>query len=383
MLSTSSKASLKVGTAPLGRLLTKEEVVERRIFLTRYIDVAFHEDALEKYPDKYEYLQKLFAHVEDADYVKRTLATHLYGQPLKRMYFWLGPPSGGKTTVFNVYSSVFRPYVVRPNEDILRKKETSSAGLSPQLASIMKPSRLAFMDEITVGRVESPQLKQLTGGELAYRGLYEAETTGQVTATLVIAFNDTKAPNVGMEDAGLQDRIRAVYFHEVPEGDRDTAYYALVDDEEFKQVVLRDLIEYTKQVELNSMDVPVAPPADTETVKKVTQEFIQAEGSPLSELCDVIRYTGNGGDALTSAMIWRVWTRLNNEADPRRDWVGGIHRSKLTGKVKAILKARGMPVEKVDSSDSRVSFEGRQVRGWRGWTIEGLPGETPLTLVNI
>ena len=345
-----------------GRLLSPKEIRDDRIFVTQTIDTTYEEDALEKYPKEKAHLDKLFKYVEDPDYFKQMLATHLYGHSLKRVYFVIGPPDGGKSAILNLYSSVFSPYVVRLNEDVFRDKEQASAGLSPEMANLMKPSRLGFVDDLKVRRVDPKALKQLTDSEVNFRSLHKDPQTGKVRATIFLAFNDASPPKMDMEDPGLQSRVRCIFCRVVPDEEKEGIYAELGDIKECRKVVLRDTVEYTKQVELNEIGSPKRAVPDTEIIINRTQEFFKIQGSPLADLCNRMTFTKKPEDVILSKQLWIKWCEINDEPITQK-WVENYSKHTLTNAVNSMLEARGMPLgsSKVISSSNS--------RGWRGWTI--------------
>ena len=362
-----------------GRLLSVEEIRDRGISVTGHIPVAFEEDATEKYPEKAEYFDKLFRHTEDPEYLKMTIASHLYGHPLKRIYFWIGPSDGGKSSLINVLSSVFGHYVVRPNTDIFLQKDKANAGPSPHWASVIKPTRLAVCDEISVFRIDSRLLKQLTDSEVTFRKPWgKFEITGKVSATFVLAFNDFLPPNINMEDAGLQSRVRCVYFPAIPDADRDMAFLSLHEDREFQRVFLRQIVEYTKQIELNAMGYPRQQVADSERILETTRDFFNIMGSPLQDLCDNLEFTGSETDILYPDTLWFHWCQLNEVKNLREKYVGNYSKRTLITAVKTTMKARGRDMG--ERKQRRVN--GERQRGWIGWQVSHSEGGTAGKLTN-
>ena len=170
-------------------------------------------------------VDRLFAHVEghDSDYWWASLAYALHGRPSRRFYLMLGGTGGGKTALFNALHAALGPYVSEPEPGALMvSRAVNETGLSPPRGAFVSPIRLALVDEVKAGVVDTRIVTRLSGdGRITWRNLKAALRTDAATATIVFACNTGHVPRLSLHDEAVAARLREIPYPTVFNPDPD------------------------------------------------------------------------------------------------------------------------------------------------------------------
>ncbi len=200
-----------------GRLLPPAE--GRRALVTYSLPDPFDPEAID--PDT----EQLTAHLEPAlaAYLWRSFAFALLGQPSRTFLVVVGDPGGGKSTLASAVAASLGCYAGPLAEGAISPARGGRAAnaATPDMASVMRPRRLAFGAEVEKMRPDVARLKAVTGGDLLpRRNLYKNLGEGTPSATLVL-FGNQPPERLGLDDQAVLERARAVPYPCIPEADRD------------------------------------------------------------------------------------------------------------------------------------------------------------------
>ena len=310
-------------------------------------------------------VDRLFAHLEghDSDYWWASLAYALHGRPSRRFYLMLGGTGGGKTALFNALHAALGPYVSEPEPGALMvSRAVNETGLSPQMGAFVSPIRLALVDEMKAGVVDTRIVKRLSGdGRITWRNLKAALRTDAATATIVFACNTGHVPRLSLHDEAVAARLREIPYPKVRNPDPD--FGARMRTPARAAALLARLVQAA--VHLPSHD---APPAETESVRVATAGRVDDDAGEWGLFARRVVQAGRF-DKLSIQSVWSAWCEACHDGDGHhQDVAGGINRSEFPRRLREVIP---LPVAK------QTKVDGRNVRAWYGWTLlDDAPAET-------
>ena len=302
-------------------------------------------------------VDRLFAHLEghDSDYWWASLAYALHGRPSRRFYLMLGGTGGGKTALFNALHAALGPYVSEPEPGALMvSRAVNETGLSPQMGAFVSPIRLALVDEMKAGVVDTRIVKRLSGdGRITWRNLKAALRTDAATATIVFACNTGHVPRLSLHDEAVAARLREIPYPKVLNPDPD--FGARMRTPARAAALLARLVQ--EAVNLPSHD---APPAETESVRVATAGRVDDDAGEFGLFARRVVQAGRF-DKLSIQSVWRAWCEACHDGDGHhQDVAGGINRPEFPRRLREVIP---LPLAK------QTKVDGRNVRAWYGWTL--------------
>ena len=344
-----------------GKLLPPDQ--GRRHLVTHRAPVAWEPGA--RHPD----VDRLFAHLPDAErqWWWQVLGYALRGAPSARIYEVVGPPNGGKSGLIAALTDTLGPYagVASPGLLELRRGAVESeTGLSPGTRAMVAPRRFAMFDEVKPHRLNNKLLKDWSGdgAGVTWRTLHQEPRTDRVTATMFLLCNKGQEARLGMQDPGMQRRLRTLSYPALPTM-IDDFNTKRVHDPAFQRALLWRLVDEASGCSTGSP--PEAPP----TVMATTAERIADD---VGEIGNFAKRIVHGSGTLTVAEVWSAWCQHNDEQDEAGAEPGGIGRRRLSSALRDHVG--GLPAPKP------YKVDGASSRGWRGWQLldEAPPAqETP------
>ena len=90
-------------------------------------------------------------------------------------------------------------------------RAVNETGRSPQMGAFVSPIRLALVDAVHAGVVETRLVTRLSGdGRITWRTRTAALRTDAATATIVCACHTGHVPRLSLHDAAVAARLRAI-----------------------------------------------------------------------------------------------------------------------------------------------------------------------------
>lgn len=334
-----------------GELL--EPDIGRKHLVSHRAEVKFTVNAT--HPD----VDRLFAHLAEAErkWWWQVLGYALRGAPSARIYEVIGPAAGGKSGLMAALTATLGPYagVASPGLLELRRGAVESdTGLSPGTVAMVPPRRFAIFDEVKPHRLNNKLLKDWSGdgAGVTWRTLHQEPRTDRVTATMLLLCNTGQEARLGMQDVGMQRRLRTLRYPAIPPGEViDEFNTKRVHNPAFQQALLWRLVQEASACTAGSP--PTAPPS----VVASTSERIVEDIGPLGEFS---RRFVRGSGILTVRDVWSSWCRFNDEPTETAE-SGGIKRQRISAMLRDHVA--GFPAAK------QVKVDGKNARGWRGWQL--------------
>ncbi len=335
----------------------------RAKLVTRTIPDAYHADA--KHPD----IDSLLGHLGAAnqEWILSAFGYALRGNPNRRIYFFEGPPGGGKTTLLNAVRACLGSvkaggYAFALDGNALVSDRANSNAHTSHLVDFPYGRIATASDLPTNRRMDSPMLKKLSGTEfLAHRDVGQRSEPDRIaTATMFIAVNPgALADAMDLSDDALFERVRVLPYPALPPDrprDSDLAHRVTVD-EHVRQAMLALLVQHAAANRHPPEDVPSVAAARS-----------TARDTALGEAGDWIRshvVRGQPGMILLTTDLWSAALAAGGEADGERAW--GLTRRQFMKRVNGL----GM------NPAGRVTRRGRGWRDWRLLTDEEVAAEDP------
>jgi phage/plasmid-associated DNA primase len=327
-----------------GKLIEPEQA--RNHLVTIRCPVEYHQGAT------HPALEMLFASWPPtlADWWKGVLGFSLRAIP-KRLYFAVGPPDSGKSTIGTALSKVLGPYMRTAAPDVLQKRNRSSeTQLTPGLRAWHRPTRIVWINEIKESAINERLTMDLAGGgdRLAARGLHEDLVEEDVTATTFATCNPESIPHLKLTASGMRARYRELRYPKAKTLDPHLKP-TLCNDPDAQRALLSWLVAAAVASPVEPDDVP--------EIRTATNERIRADGGEIGEFARrIVRSDG----VLSVAQVWNEWCSHNGEKDDAKE-PGGIGKRRLSTALSDHVANLGRP--------KQISTEGRNVRGWRGWRL--------------
>ena len=335
-----------------GKLLPPEQ--GRKHLVTRRAPCEFQPDAT--HPD----VERLFAHLPDAErrWWWRVLGYALRGAPSARIYEVIGPAAGGKSGLMAAITATLGPYAGVASPGLLEYRRgavESDTGLSPGTVAMVPPRRFAIFDEVKPHRLNNKLIKDWSGdgAGVTWRTLHREPRTDRITATMFLLCNTGQEARLGMQDVGMQRRLRTLRYPAIPPDKvLDDFNTKRVHDPAFQRALLWRLVSEAASCTTGSP--PEAPP----TVMESTAERISDD---VGEIGIFSRRFVRCSGTLTVAEVWSAWCEHNEEPETAEK-PGGISRRFLSTVLRDYVE--GLPKPK-----QLTVRKGKNARGWRGWRL--------------
>ncbi|MCY4082032.1 MAG: hypothetical protein OXF54_17445 [Caldilineaceae bacterium] len=283
---------------------------------------------------------------ETKDYLVLEIAYSLRGHPSRRVVIIVGPPRGGKTSIFSLLRHVLGPYAMGVSQDALQGRG-GKGGLAPELVQLMT-ARIGVMDEAESLQLSRGRLKALSGDSvISYRDLYQSQRDGVPTATLFMPLN--QAPRFGMDDAGVFDRIRVLEFPVLQKPQERWVDLQAENAEGWLRLVVDSARNQTP---------PEMPAASMNLRDAMRDEELSEVGIWLR---DCLKEDPSG--FVTTEQIWRAACNIVGVDSETARVAGGFSKSRLT---RAVREQFRLPAAK------QQRINGTSCRGFRGWALEGV-----------
>ena len=105
---------------------------------------------------------------------------------------------------------------------LMVSRAVNETGLSPPRGAFVSPIRLALVDEVNAGVVDTRIVTRLSGdGRITWRNRKAALRTDAATATIVCACNTGHVPRLSLHDAAVAARLREIPYPTVRNPDPD------------------------------------------------------------------------------------------------------------------------------------------------------------------
>ena len=327
-----------------GELVEPEQA--RGHLVTLRCPVEYHPDAT------HPALDKLFAAWSPRlmGWWKGVLGHSLRGLP-KRLYFAVGPPDSGKSTLGTALSKVLGRHMRTAAPDVLQKRNRSSeTQLTPGLRVWHRPTRIVWINEIKETAINERLTKDLSGGgdRLAARGLHEDLVEEDVTATTFATCNPESIPQLKLTDSGMRSRYKELRYPKATTLDPGLKP-TLCNDPGAQRALLAWLVA-----------AAVAAPVEPDDVPEVHAATIERIRDDAGEIGEFARRIVRGDGVLTVAQVWHAWCEHNGEP-MNAQAPGGIGRRSLSKALSDHIFDLGKP--------RQITVDGNNVRGWRGWRL--------------
>ena len=266
----------------------------------------------------------------------------------KRLYFAVGPPDSGKSTLGTALSKVLGRYMRTAAPDVLQKRNRSSeTQLTPGLRAWHRPTRLVWINEIKETAINERLTKDLTGGgdRLAARGLHEDLVEEDVTATTFATCNPESIPRLKLTDSGMRSRYRELRYPKATILDTELKP-TLCDDPAAQRALLAWLVAAAVDATTEPDDIP--------EILAATSERIRDDAGELGEFS---RRIMRGHGVLAVAEVWQAWCEHNGEPIDAKE-PGGIGKRRLSRALRDHVPDLGNPRQN--------TVDNNNVRGWRG-----------------
>ena len=344
-----------------GKLLPPAE--GRKALVATRKPYDFDQDAT--HPD----VDRLLSHMPEAkrEWLLDNLAYSLHGKPNRRVNVMVGPTKGGKSTLMSAIKNSMGEYAKPLGVGSLAPKRGSGGAnqATPDMAAVMQPTRIAYIQEAEQLHIDSARIKSLVGGDSqSYRMLYENNREGVPTAAIFLLGNDHPESGYGsVGDPAMRDRLAVMEYPPIPADSRDERMlnaFNLNEDGAEQRCQALDALLVSRAAGMDSDSAPKPPPeivADTESL------FHDEMGLDGAWLRDHIKRTGNKADKLLGSELWERVSRAVGENDPainNGQWSDGTTREQITLKAQAVC---GIGKPKTIRKDSARG------RGWVGWVI--------------
>ena len=233
-------------------------------------------------------------------------------------------------------------------------RAVNETGLSPQMSAFVSPIRLALVDDVHAGVVDTRLVTRLSGdGRITWRNLKAALRTDAATATIVCACNTGHVPRLSLHDAAVAARLR-----EIPS---PTVFTPDPAGGARRRPPARAAARLARVVQAAVHGPrPDAPPAETASVRVAPAGRV-ADDAGAWGLCARRVVQAGRVDTRSIQSVWRAWCAAGPDgAGPHQDVAGGSHRAAVPRRVRAVIPR---PVA------TQTTVDGLNVRAWYGWTL--------------
>ena len=327
-----------------GELVPPEQA--RGHLVTLRCPVEYHRSAM------HPALDKLFAAWSPVlmTWWRGVLGYALRGLP-KRLYFAVGPPDSGKSTLGTALSKVLGRYMRTAAPDVLQKRTRSSeTQLTPGLRVWHRPTRIVWINEIKETAINERLTNDLAGGgdRLAARGLHEGLVEEDVTATTFATCNPESIPHLKLTNSGMRSRYRELQYPKATTLDPELKP-TLCGDPGAQRALLAWIVAAAVATPVEPDDVPEVQAATTARIR-----------DDAGEIGEFARRIVRGDVVLAVPQVWQEWCIHNGEKEDAKE-PGGIGKRRLSRALSDHVPGLGRP--------KQITVDGHNVRGWRGWRL--------------
>ena len=227
-------------------------------------------------------------------------------------------------------------------------------GRSPQMGACVSPIRLALVDDVHAGVVETRLVTRLSGaGRITWRTRTAALRTDAATATIVCACTTGHVPRLSLYDAAVAARLREIPSPTVRPPDPDVGAR--------RRPPARAAARLARVVQAAVHGPrPDAPPAETASVRVAPAGRV-ADDAGAWGLCARRVVQAGRVDTRSIQSVWRAWCAAGPDGNGHhQDVTGGSNRSEFPRRVRELIPL---------SVATQTTVDGRHVRAWYGWTL--------------
>ena len=267
----------------------------------------------------------------------------------------LGGTGGGTPALFNARHAALGPSVSDPEPGVLMvSRAVNETGRSPQMGAFVSPIRLALVDEMKAGVVDTRIVTRLSGdGRITWRTRTAALRTDAATATIVCACHTGHVPRLSLHDAAVAARLREIPYPTVRHPDPD--FGARMRPPARAAARLARVVQAAVHGPRHD-----APPAETDSVRVATAGRVDDDAGAWG-LCARRVVQAGRVDTRSIQSVWRAWCEAGHDGDGHhQDVAGGINRAACPRRVREVIPR---PVA------TQTTVDGRNVRAWYGWTL--------------
>ena len=227
-------------------------------------------------------------------------------------------------------------------------------GRSPQMGAFVSPIRLALVDDVHAGVVETRLGTRLSGdGRITWRHRKAALRTDAATATIVCACHTGHVPRLSLHDAAVAARLREIPSPTVCTPDPDVG--ARMRPPARAAARLARVV----QAAVHGPS-PDAPPAETDSVRVAPAGRV-ADDAGAWGLCARRVVQAGRVDTRSLQSVWRAWCEAGPDGNGHhQDVAGGSNRAACPRRVRELIPL---------SVATQTTVDGRNVRAWYGWTL--------------
>ena len=283
-------------------------------------------------------------------------------KPSRRIYFVVGPPGGGKSTLANALLATVgwvgdRGYgVVVDSSGIITggKMRTKNAHHGALIG--MQEAMFAIVPELPPGsEIDYVQLCSLSGEDaMALRDVSEkVGANALVTATMFIFCNDETLQTIDFSHKAFRERAKIIRFPGIPKSERDSSVVTMANSNQgVQQALFAEIARRTMKYAGLSIDAPLPPPV----IEEAAQQQYEASVSRAVEWADShIEVTGRNADFMSRDALWDAICEVIPPAQDGR--IEGQSRDQVLGDI-----VRDNPLPK------RAKMR-HSVRGYVGYRI--------------
>ena len=330
-----------------GELLTGAGA--RRCLVSRCLPDPYDPDAT------HEAVDKLLSHLGDSerDWLLSAFGHALRGQPNRRNYLLVGEGGGGKTTLMTAVGKALGDHAgfIAAGAIAARKY---AGGPEPELEAFTN-RRLMFYSE-PPPNLDHQRLKNQSGGDVVtFRRMYEGDQVEKPTmATRVFACNRDDVPSMKWTDKATFERLRALPYPALPQGERDLNLPRRLNTKRARQAIAALLVRYAV--------ANPEPPEDIPSVAGLREELRAEEvgdaGTWLKTV--LVPAPSQSGYGIGTTELWEAARAASGNTPDSTAW--GYTRQRFVVLAKQLHGLE--PPQPV-----RLGPTKKLQNGWRGWRL--------------
>ena len=327
-----------------GRMLSPREARDR--YITRMLPDPYDEDA------RHPLVDKLFERMDDAEreWLFQAMGYSLRGYCEERIYVVKGDTKAGKTSVGDALRySLGDEYASKlPSNTFTASGWESRDKAEPGKFFVANGFRVAVLDEPIFGRrgqLEWSVVKDVSGSMSGTaRQLNKNPVPLNYTATMFWLMNDWPTLPTEGDGGAVQERLRAIEWQTIPEGERDPNLKKLfLMDAKARQTLVALMVRYCIETK--------TPPDDVRTVTAARSEMLNSSKGEVVLWLEKNLIRDSHG-TLATTELWEALTKDLGDDDGNLDnWT----------KARVTRRARG-----IFDLPLAAHISGTTNRGWEG-----------------